>query len=292
MRGGTRWPSPLAIIERGPYPDGVPRQSISSLDDPRLQPFRALKKSNFTRWSGQFIAEGEKLVRRLLASPFPVESVLAGQQFADGIAPLVPADVPLLVVEDACVPGLVGFNFHRGLLACGRRLPELAVADFAGRLPSPATLVICPEIQDPENLGGVLRTSCALGVDAVVLGSGSADPFSRRVLRVSMGTAFQVPILQSRDLAGDLAWLRASGGFQLVATVLDETAERLEMALRAPRVGLLFGNEAHGLDQSWLEICDKRVTIPMRRGTDSLNVAAACAVVLHHFTRVARGAWG
>ena len=267
----------------------MPCYSISSLDDPRLAPFRALKKSNFTRWSGRFIAEGEKLVRRLLASPFPVESVLAGQRFADAIAPLVPPEVPLLVVDDWVVPELVGFSFHRGLLACGRRLPERSVADFADRLSSPATLVICPEIQDPENLGGVLRTSCALGVDAVVLGSNSADPFSRRVLRVSMGTALQVPILQSLNLAGDLAWLRDCGGFQLVATVLDETADRLELAARAPRLGLLFGNEAHGLDQRCLVFCDNKVTIPMRRGTDSLNVAVACAVVLHHFIRVAGG---
>jgi tRNA G18 (ribose-2'-O)-methylase SpoU len=268
----------------------VPRYWISSLDDPRLQPYRALKKSNFTRWSGRFIAEGEKLVRRLLASRLPVDSVLSSRRFADEIAPLVPPDVPLLVVDDASVPELVGFNFHRGLLACGRRLPELAVADFAGRLPSRATLVICPEIHDPENLGGVLRTSSALGADAVLLGGASADPFSRRVLRVSMGAAFQVPILESRDLAGDLAWLRDHGGFQLVGTVLDETAERLERATGAQRVGLLFGNEAHGLGQKWLVFCNKQVTIPMRQGTDSLNVAAACAVVLHHFIRVAGGA--
>ncbi len=126
-----------------------------------MQPYSALKKSNFTRWSGRFIVEGEKLVRRLLDSRFPVESVLAGQRIVDGIAPLVPPEVPLLVIDDACVPELVGFNFHRGLLACGRRLPELAVADLVERLPGLATLVICPEIQDPENLGGILRTSCA-----------------------------------------------------------------------------------------------------------------------------------
>ena len=105
------------------YSGDVPSYAVSSLDDPRLQPFRALKKSNFTRWSGRFIAEGEKLVRRLLASPFPVESVLSSRRFVDEIAPLVPPEVPLLVVDDALVPELVGFNFHRGLLACGRRLP-------------------------------------------------------------------------------------------------------------------------------------------------------------------------
>jgi tRNA G18 (ribose-2'-O)-methylase SpoU len=268
----------------------MPHYCVSSLEDPRLQPYRTLKKSNFTRWSGRFIVEGEKLVQRLLASPFPVESVLAGGRYVEAIAPLVPPDVPLLIVEDQWVSELIGFNFHRGLLACGRRLPEVSVAEFAGRLSQRATLVICPEIQDPENLGGILRTSSALGVDALVLGSNSADPFSRRALRVSMGAALQVPILQSRELAKDLTWLRDREAVRLVATVLDETATRLERATREPRVGLLFGNEAHGLGRNWLEICNEQVTIPMRAGTDSLNVAAACAIVTHHFVRVAGGA--
>jgi tRNA G18 (ribose-2'-O)-methylase SpoU len=271
------------------YPGGVPRYDLESLEDARLQPFRALKKSNLTRWSGSFIAEGEKLVRRLLASPIPVDSVLAGRRWAESMAPWVPADVPLLVIDDRLVPELVGFNFHHGVLACGRRVPQSALAELVGRLADPATLVICPQIQNPENLGGVLRTSSAVGVDAVVLGRGSADPFSRRVVRVSMGTAFYVPIFESADLEQDLAWLRDRAGFQLVATVLDDAAEPLERASRTPRVGLLFGNEAHGLDPRWLAFCSRRVTIAMQRTTDSLNVAAACTVVAHHFLRVAGG---
>ena len=92
----------------------------------------------------------------------------------------------------------------------------------------------------------------ALGADAVVLGENSADLFSRRVLRVSMGAALQVPVLESHDLARDLAWLRDQGGFQLVGTVLDEAAQPLEQAGRSKRAGLLLGNEAHGLaERDW-----------------------------------------
>jgi TrmH family RNA methyltransferase len=104
-----------------------------------------------------------------------------------------------------------------------------------------------------------------------------------------MGAALEVPVLQSPNLAEDLACLRHHEAFQLVATVLDVAATSLERATRGARVGLLFGNEAHGLGSDWLEICNDQVTIPMRPGTDSLNVAAACAVVLHHFMRVAGG---
>ncbi len=271
------------------YLGSVPRYHIASLADTRLEPYRALKKSNLTRWSGRFIAEGEKLVHRLFDSPFPVESVLAGERYAASVARRMPAEVPLLVINDSLVSELVGFNFHRGLLACGRRLPSSTIEEFVGPLSASATLVICPEIHDPENLGGVLRASSALGADGVILGENSADPLSRRALRVSMGAALQVPVLEAQDLAKDLAWLRAAAGFHLVATVLDESAQSLEQSQRTARTGLLFGNEAHGLDAESLAICDRKVTIPMFRGTDSLNVAVACAVVLHHFRRVARG---
>src|SRR5688572_682276 len=102
----------------------MPLVYLDSLDDPRLAPYRDLKRTNLTRWSGQFIAEGDKLARRLLASGIPVESLVLGQRHVDEFAPLVPAEVPAYVLPDKAVETLVGFNFHRGVLACGRRRPR------------------------------------------------------------------------------------------------------------------------------------------------------------------------
>jgi tRNA G18 (ribose-2'-O)-methylase SpoU len=259
---------------------------LDSVSDPRLVPYRDLKRSNLTRWSGRFIAEGEKLVRRLLASRFALDSVLVAERFLDEFEPLVPPEVLLLVVPDGLVPEIVGFNFHRGVLACGRRLPRRTLDETVsnqGRL----TLVICPDVQDPENLGGILRASAAFGADAVVLGERCGDPFSRRVLRVSMGTAFQVPIVESQDLAADLDRLRDQFGVELAATVLADDAERLSDTGRPQRLGLLFGSEGHGLDPEWVARCPRRITVPMAGGTDSLNVAMAVAVCLYHFAHVA-----
>jgi tRNA G18 (ribose-2'-O)-methylase SpoU len=102
-----------------------------------------------------------------------------------------------------------------------------------------------------------------------------------------MGTIFRIPIIQSQDLLSDLRRLRERHGVQLLATVLDESAEPLASAPRAARIGLLFGNEAQGLSSQHVAACDRRVTIPMKLGTDSLNVSVAAGIFLYHFTHYA-----
>jgi tRNA G18 (ribose-2'-O)-methylase SpoU len=196
--------------------------------------------------------------------------------------------VPLFVLPTADIERLVGFNFHRGALACGRRPPEPTIDQLTSRLGPLARLVVCPETHDPQNLGSILRSAAALGIDAVVLGQRSADPFSRRVLRVSMGSVFKQTILTSNDLQRDLTVLRGPGGVELVAAVIDSTAESLERFAWAPRSALLLGNEAHGLEPGLVALCERRVTIGMHGGTDSLNVAQAAAILLYEMTRARR----
>lgn len=264
----------------------MPRIEVTSLDEPALAVYRDLKRSNLTRWSGRFIGEGDKVVLRLLASDFAVESVLAAESFEGLVLPLLEArpSTQLLVAPDRMIPDIVGFNFHRGLLACGLRRENPTLDELCLPRKRPLLLVICPDVQGPDNLGQIIRTSCALGIDAVLLGPHAGDPFSRRVLRVSMGAAFNIPIYASRDLSVDLCSLHDEFAVDLAATVLSGSAEPLESAIRPSRFALLFGSEGHGLDGQLVELCHRRLTIPMRRGTDSLNVAVAAGIFLHHFT--------
>ncbi len=263
----------------------MPLLEIPSPDDARLAPYRHLKDTNLTRWSGLFVAEGEKLVRRLLASDYETASVLVSRSYVTEFAPLTPAETPVLVIPDDWVEGLVGFNFHRGILACGRRKANPAFEAVLPPAGQRATIVVCPDVQDPENLGAILRIASAFGVDLVLLGRRSADPLSRRVLRVSMGAALNMPLIRSNDLPADLDRLRRNFCVQLAATVLDADAEPLDRANRPERFALLFGSEGHGLERSLIEHCDRRITIPMQRGTDSLNVAVAAGIFLYHFSR-------
>ena len=147
---------------------------------------------------------------------------------------------------------------------------------------SRATIVVCPDVQDPTNLGSIIRTSAAFGCAAVVLGRSCADPFSRRVLRVSMGAALAVPVVEARDLAADVQALQGAE-FEIVASVIDRHAQPLASEPRAARLALLLGGEGHGLTDDWLAVADRRVTIPMQLGIDSLNVAVAAAVLLYEF---------
>jgi tRNA G18 (ribose-2'-O)-methylase SpoU len=264
----------------------MPQIPVHDLDDPRLACYRDLSERNLTRQSGLFIAEGEKVSERLFASSFETVSVLTEPTLAIRYAAALPQDVPVYVASQDLVQATVGFNFHRGIVACGRRQPDRPVEDLLAGLRSHhrSTLVVCPDVQDPTNLGSIIRSAAAFGCAGVVLGGKCADPFSRRVLRVSMGAVLQVPIVESRNLAADLASL-AAADFDLVATVLDHAAEPLVQACRGPRLAVIFGSEGHGLADEWLAKCHRRVTVPMQLGIDSLNVAVAAAVVLYEFTR-------
>ena len=261
----------------------MPLIPITTIDDPRLLSYRELSQRNLTRQSGLFIAEGEKVVERLIASDFEVASLLAEPAFAERYAPQVPSETPIYVVSRDQLEATIGFNFHRGILACGRRRPKPRIPEFVAQLAgTKSTVVVCPNVHDPTNLGSIIRSTAAFGCDAILLGSLCADPFSRRVLRVSMGTALHLPILESSDLLADLGALAAEH-YELVATVIDSTAEPLATAQRTSRLALLLGSEAHGLGSQWLNLAHRRVTIPMHVGIDSLNVSVAAAVLLYHF---------
>jgi tRNA G18 (ribose-2'-O)-methylase SpoU len=286
---------------------------VSSLEDPRLAPYRNLNQRNLTRQSGLFIAEGQKVVDRLIESSFEIDSILAEPAYADRYEQKVAADVPIYIVARDLLEATIGFNFHRGILACGRRQPRTSIDPLLtqtrraseglttqarsvsegsstqarraseGSAAGRQTILICPEIHDPTNLGSLVRTAAALGCACLVLGSRCADPFSRRVLRVSMGAALYLPIIEAVDLAADIRTLRASN-FELIAAVLDPTAEALHRASRPERLAILLGNEAHGLAEEWLSLTDRRVTIPMHENVDSLNLTIAAAILLYHFS--------
>ncbi len=261
------------------------RVAITDLDDPRIAIYRSLKATNQTRGLGQFVVEGEKLVARLLASRFPLVSLLVTDRHIARMAVPVPADVPTYVVPDAVIDNIVGFPFHRGVLGCGERTAWPALDEIIARAGPRLTLVVCPRLSNPENLGAVARIGDVFGIDAILAGSSCPDPMSRRVLRVSMGSIFRVPVIVSGQL-GELADnLAQRDQIVLFGAVTDSTAEPFDSVVRPDRLGLVLGDEDQGIEPEWLERCSRKVTIAMRRGAGSLNVAVAAGILLHAFTR-------
>ncbi len=290
----------------------MPLIPIQTLDDPRLVVFRDVKATRHSKWKGRFIAEGARLVKRLLSTDYVLESMLLTEGRVEEFAPWLRPDVPTFVMPQTLTAELVGYNFHCGAMACALRKPNPSLDDIMARGGERMTFVVCPDVNDPENIGTLIRLGAAFGIDAMLLGPACADPFSRRVLRVSMGNALTLPIVCSRDLSTDLQRLKSEWQVQLAATVVEnddptdddnvvrmptsglpdvsvratELAEPLRQSGRPARLALLFGNEANGLGPEWLELCDRRLTIPMR-AADSLNVAIAAGIFLHHFTTAA-----
>lgn len=264
----------------------MPIVPITSLEDPRLAVYRDLPHVNLTTRSGRFVVEGRWLVERLAASDYAIESVVVDERQLSLVPATLPAEIPVYTLSATAIETLIGFNFHRGILACGLRKP---LGPIESLIPAQgrATVVACIDIHDPTNLGGILRNCAAFGVDGVLLTRRCADPFSRRVLRVSMGTAFKLRLATLSDGAVELRQLRTDWSCKLLATVLADDAERLERADRPERMVLLIGNEGHGLSDDYVSLADKRVTLPMDFGTDSLNAASATAIFLYHFTRIA-----
>ncbi len=266
----------------------MPRVPIDDLDDPRLAMYRQLKATNQTRDKGQFVVEGQTLVDRLLDSRFPVASVLATERWEPTIAARVSGDVAFYIVPQARIEALVGFNFHRGVLACGLRRPWPDVDELARANGAHATFVVCPQVDNPDNLGAIIRTADVLGVDAVFASGRCPDPLSRRVLRVSMGAALRLPVIVCDDLAATLDRLRHDYGCKAIATVVDPTAGPLDGYRRDGRIAVLLGCEAHGLAPEWRARCDGALTIPMRPGAESLNLGVAAGIILYHLTRPSR----
>ena len=259
---------------------------IDSLDDPRVIAYCGLKGRVLERQGKRFIAEGVHLTRRLLASNYPVESVLVARRKLDSIGELVPEQVPLYIADDLLINQILGFEFHAGVVACGLRKPTPTLEQIvpADNSDEEVILFACPEINNLQNLGALIRVCAGLGAQGVLLGERCCDPLRRQALRVSMGAVFNLPIRQSADLQDDLERLRDERGFEIVATVLDTHAQALAQAQRSRHMVLLFGSESQGLPEPLVELSNRQVTIPMHLGTDSLNVAVSAALMLYHFS--------
>lgn len=261
-------------------------ERIDSLDDPRIVAYRNLRDRTL-RGESLFVAEGRVVARRLLESRFEAESVLVSESDAVEFAPLAAArGVPLYVAPEAVISRMVGFPFHLGVLAAGRRRPLPSLDALLRRPPVEILRVlVLPEVTKPENLGLAVRSAAAFGLDAVLLGPQCCDPLSRRALRVSMGTVLQVPLGRSEDLAADLLRLKQQWRVALLAAVLDCRAQHLADVRWPPRAAVLIGNEWSGLREGWLGLCDGRVTIPMHPAVDSLNLGVAAGIFLYEMTR-------
>jgi TrmH family RNA methyltransferase len=259
---------------------------VRSAQHPIVKEARRLDADATARRSARKgIAWGRHLALEALAASVPVEAALLSpdlDQDDEGariVAAITRAGARLLRVTPSLLEGIAAGAGDQGVLLVVRR-PQAVLDDLLGR--RPALLLLAHGIQDPGNLGSILRSSRSLGAEGVAVLEGSADPWSSRALRAAMGATFRLPVVESTTAQVLPALKRA--GLRLAAAVSTGGTSPDRVDLRSP-VALLLGREGSGLPKDLVEAADDRVRIPMSPGADSLNVHAAAAILLYETHR-------
>ena len=263
-------------------------QRIASLDLPELAPYRTLKLAHEHRERGFFVAEGDKVVHRLLANDLEVVSVLLPEHRLAEYEPALRArreDILVFSATDKRVlEELVGFELFQGVLAVAKVPAQHSLATLLKKSKSPRLLVAADGLTNAENVGVLVRNCVAFGAQALIVGETTASPYLRRAVRNSMGTIFQLPIIESKNLASHIAELKQLG-VRCIAAHPHTDQRVLGDADFSQDCCIVFGSEGPGISPAVLTVCDEAVAIPMPLEVDSLNVASAAAVFLYEASR-------
>lgn len=245
-------------------------EHITSLKNPKVAAWKALKDRKGRRESGCFLVEGRKMVEEALASAFDVETVLVQEdmELPDGLTMPV-YELPAHVLAAVC-----DTKTPQGIAAVVRMKEQSALGKH---------IVVLDGVQDPGNVGTIIRTADAAGLDGVLLSNQCADVFSPKVLRATMGSIFRMNLRTTDDLPGELTKLREKG-YSILSSQLDGTPfyEREKVA---ERFALIIGNEGNGVSEQVQQTATHQVRLPMRGGAESLNAAIAAAIMMYELMR-------
>lgn len=258
---------------------------IHDPQDPRVAAYLDIRERDLAGRQGRFVAEGKVVLDTLLAARrFEAESVLVLENRLAGLDDVLrkaPAGLPIYVASGEVMDRIAGFHMHRGILAIGRKGAAVSAEALLGALPARALIVVLVGIANHDNMGSIFRNAAAFGADAALLDPTCCDPLYRKAIRVSVGAALKVPFACFADTAGCTAMLDRQGFSQFALSPRGQIDIR--DAKRNERLALYLGTEGEGLPESLLARL-QTLRIGMAQGFDSLNVAAASAIALHHFS--------
>lgn len=265
-------------------------QKISSRDNQHIKFARRVREG---KEPGKMFIEGTRLVEDAVAADVNIESVFVSERVLDQerIASLLSGfddSFAIFVLAAKIFDSLAETPSPQGIIAVadrpdvGRELIESTLENESGAL---KILIGLCSIANPSNLGAIVRTAEAAGVAGVVTTESSADPFMPAALRGSMGSVFREPIWPGVPSDELVRWSRSSG-LRLAATEIRGSLSYLETDWRQPRL-LLFGSEAHGIPAGLSEIADERISIPMQKGVESINIAVSVGIMLFEARRQA-----
>lgn len=252
--------------------------------DPRLLPYRKIRQKTSRgeqERQQDFIADGKTTVLRLLQSGLTFYSVLCQKKHVHQYGDLFEAKGlradQVLVAEKKELESIVGYTVHQGFMAHVERPALCHPQDLA------APVIVLNQVRDAENVGAIVRTALAFGVTNLLFDEGSASPYIRRAVRVSMGHVYKMQVAQTWGLPGELAEYRLRGITVLGSSAQERTSIpqfHVSQCRFVHPYALVLGNEGSGMADEVLEQCHAQVRIPMKNEVDSLNIAGALAALL------------
>ena len=227
---------------------------------------------------GICIGEGRFTVERMLAAGLKALRIVSVPGMAHRLEAAASGPLPLTTLSQPEIAAIAGYPFHRGCIGVFSRPVLTPVEELTPT--AEGLFLILDGVTDPVNIGGILRSAAAFGIEAVLLGARCGDPFSRRGIRASMASCFSLPLADAGDASRTVTFLR-SREIRLIGTDLSPDAIPLEDFDPRRPLALVLGNEGHGLSDQWREVCDEFVMIPVSSTVDSLNVGVAAGIFLH-----------
>lgn len=264
---------------------------IKDIDAPELDIFARVTEPQL-RGEGLFLAETASVIILALEAGYePVSMLVETERLEAEAVPVFEAiekkcgkdileSIPVYKAGREIVTQMIGYHLVRGLWMVIRRKPGISVEEFCR---DKRRIAVLNDVVNPANVGAIIRSAAALGMDGVLLTHASVDPLTRRTARVSMGTVFQIPWTRAEREESEgtcLIKLLQSYGFKTVAMALTEDSTSVDSdEIRSnDKLAVVLGTEGTGLPEEVIAACDYRVMIPMYHGVDSLNVAAASAI--------------
>lgn len=261
---------------------------IEDPDDPRLAPYNSLKGKKLER-DGIFIAEGEKVVRSMLEGGCKIASCLTARgavpRYKNLLGIMARKGAAVYVAPDKLIEDIIGFRFHKGIMAVGHCPEKVKAADALKKTARPLLCVALEAVNDPQNVGLIARNAAAFGAGALIVDNATYDPYYRKAIRVSMGTIFRLPVCYEDDLGAALVRLKKKYNMRIIAATPGRGAGDIADCELSGNICFVFGNEDKGVSRRILDIADAKVRIPISKNVDSLNVAGASAVCLYEASR-------
>lgn len=253
-------------------------ECISSRDNAKIKyACRLVQSAAFRRSEGRFVAEGRKLCPELCKGA-ALEMLFYTAQAAQKIPELTALPGEHYLIEEHVADKLADVGTHQGVFGVFRT-PQ----HTPGELRPGGRYLALERVQDPGNVGTLVRSAAAFGFDAVILSEGCASPYAPKTLRASMGAAVRVPVIETASLVPLLQKMRSDGIVCLAAALYNSLPLSETQSNYPGGVCVVIGSEGQGLVQPTIEACSAAVRIPMTDKVESLNAGIAGSVLLWHF---------